>query len=162
MNTTFVDAVKNTQTETVTENGMLTYTSSLNANVDFFFTAAAKRGQKIEDLFERAYQENRQLAMRNFAWLRDVRGGAGERQLVRDLLQYLEINHPSELTQMIPLIPVYGRWDDLLVFTSKAAKAEAFSLIKDALKKGERAQQLLSTIDSMSESDAEKLLSEIE
>lgn len=161
MDTTFADAIKDTQTKTTTKNGMTTYTSSLNANVDFFFTAAAKRSQKIDDLFARAYTENRQLAMRNLAWLRNIRGGAGERQLFRDLLHYIEVNHPSELPQLIPLVPYYGRWDDLLVFKTNNAKKQAFAFIKNTIDKGVKAREILATIDSMSEEEAEKLLSEL-
>ena len=50
----FVDAVKTVPTETVTNNGMKTYTSSMNALVDLFFAIGASRGKDISPAFVKA------------------------------------------------------------------------------------------------------------
>jgi len=46
--------------------------------------------------------------------LRDCRGGKGERTLGRQALTWLFVNYPDEFSRVLPLLPEYGRWDDLL------------------------------------------------
>jgi hypothetical protein len=130
---TFVNAVKNTQVVRETTNGMKTYDSSLNSNVDLFFAIGSSRGKDITALFERAYQEDRQLALRIAAWARDVRGGAGERSTFRSLLKFVEANHSNELPMFVNVGPAFGRWDDILELTTPVGKKLAFDLIKEHL-----------------------------
>lgn len=157
--TTFKDAVKETPVESRTNNGMRTNDSSLNACINLFFQIGASRGNKnIITTFERAYQEDRVSALRIAAWARDVRGGAGERDTFRNILQFIETNHLSDLALMLPLVPVYGRWDDLFAVKSTVGRKIAFNLIKDAFKKGQIAQRVLGKIDSMSEEECQKML----
>ena len=132
---TFKNAVLKTPVEARTLNGMKALESTLSNTTDLFFKIGASRGQNITAAFERAYQEDADLAVRIALWVRDVRGGAGERQLFRDILVYLEKTHLSVLTetQLLSKIPVIGRWDDLLVFTNPDVKAIAHALIRGAL-----------------------------
>jgi hypothetical protein len=67
-------------------------------------------------------------------WARDVRGGAGEREVVRNILLSLEKNYPEVLDRVLPHLAEFGRWDDMLIFKTKAVKAKAFTLIGDALR----------------------------
>ena len=46
-------------------------------------------------------------------YIRDCRGGMGERKLFRWGLQWLAINYPIETAKYIQYIPEYGRWDDI-------------------------------------------------
>jgi len=86
----FVNAVINQSART--ENGMLARQSTANANVDLFFAIGASRGKDIVPQFVSALVENREWALRIAQWARDVRGGAGERQIFRDIVAYLEVN----------------------------------------------------------------------
>lgn len=122
--------------ETTTTNGMAAFVGTLNANVDLFFNIGASRGKDILPAFTAALVENRELALRIAQWARDVRGGAGERQIYRDILKYLENADPSAAKALIMNTPEIGRWDDLLVFTNPLLKNFAFSLIETALKNG--------------------------
>ena len=71
-----------------TTNGAMTLATSTNANVDLFFQIGASRGTDISDMFAKALEENKELALRILLWTRDVRGGAGERQtLSKDYIQ---------------------------------------------------------------------------
>ena len=135
--TTFKTATKNTQTESRTENGMKTYDSSLNACVDLFFTIGASRGKNITSQFERAFQENAELATKILLWSRDIRGGAGERQIFRDMLVNIEANHNDFLGPIMKAVPELGRWDDLLVLKTDAARTVAFDMIGAALQAGD-------------------------
>jgi len=108
--------------------------SSLNANVDLFFSAAASRGKDISAKFRAALSENRELALRLALWLRDAREGAGEREQFRSLLKFLEKNDEAALLHVVPVVPELGRWDDLLVFQTDLWKNAAFSVISQGLR----------------------------
>ena len=96
----FVNAVQETPVETRTINGMKTNASSMNALVDLFFAIGASRGKDMTKAFEKAIVANETLALRLLMWARDVRGGAGEREVVRKILTYMEKNHPAALERI--------------------------------------------------------------
>ena len=130
----FLDALR--QEDMVTENGMATNSTSLNACVDLFFNIGAMRGQDKQRLiatFSKAFNEDPKRAMKLLFWARDVRGGAGERQVFKDILVYLAENHDLVLKPNLHLISEYGRWDDLLSLAGTYLEKEAFTLISDAL-----------------------------
>lgn len=122
--------------DTFTENGMTTSSSSLNSCVNLFFQIGAMRGQDKQVLintFVKAYEENPLTAIKLLFWARDVRGGAGERQIFRDLLRYLATNRTQSLSKNISLIPEYGRWDDLLILLGTPLEDDAIKVIKVGL-----------------------------
>ena len=129
---TFVEAVKNQEARTT--NGMKARKSTTNAVVDLFYNAGASRGKNIVPAFTAALVENRELALRVAAWLRDARGGAGERQLFRDLLVHLEKTDPDAALALLKKIPEVGRWDDIFVFQTSALKSAAYAMLGDALR----------------------------
>ncbi len=45
---------------------------------------------------------------------RDSRGGKGERDIGRIMFRWLAQNHTELFLKVLPLIPEYGRWDDIL------------------------------------------------
>jgi len=125
---------------TVTENGMATNTTSLNANVDLFFKGGAMRAaadQDIISLVSKAWIENPTICLRNLFWIRDVRGGAGERRFFKIAIKYLADQDPLGIADVIHFIPEFGRWDDLLIFESTASEDLALSLIDKALTQGD-------------------------
>ena len=130
----FVTAVKTVPSFTRTENGMRTLESSKSDLVDLFFSIGASRGKDLSTQFARALAQDETLALRMLAWARDVRGGAGEREVVRKILLNLEKTNPKALARILPHLAEFGRWDDLLIFTSKDVKAKAFTMIGDALR----------------------------
>ena len=129
---TFVEAVVNQEARTT--NGMKARKSTANAVVDLFYNAGASRGKNIIPAFTAAFVENKDLALRVAAWLRDARGGAGERQLFRDILVHLENTDPESAKALLKKVPELGRWDDLFVFKTKALKTEAYDMLGDALR----------------------------
>ena len=130
----FLDAL---QTEdTLTENGMVTNSSTLNECVNLFFTIGAMRGQDKErllSLFSKAFIENPKTALRILFWARDVRGGAGERQIFRDIIQLLAEVAPKVLVKNIKFIPEFGRWDDLTVLFNTKVNNDAIDTIVQGL-----------------------------
>lgn len=131
---TFANAVKNKEARTT--NGMKARASTANAVVDLFYKIGASRGKDITADFVAAFAENKELTLRVAQWARDVREGAGERQIFRDILKYLERTDTEAASLVMNKVPELGRWDDLLVFTDPALKAQAFGLIKSALNEG--------------------------
>jgi len=130
----FVDALR--QEDQLTENGMATNSTSLNACVDLFFNIGAMRGQdktRLIATFSKAFNEDPKRALKLLFWARDVRGGAGERQVFKDILVYLAENHDLVLKNNLQYVSEYGRWDDLLALVGTYLEKDAFTLISDAL-----------------------------
>lgn len=132
--TSFAEAVKKTPAVSRTENGMKAKAHSGNALVDLFYKIGASRGKSVIAEFERAFQEDPNIAMKIALWSRDVRGGAGERQIFRDILVHLEKVRPDVLEKVMPFVAEFGRWDDLLIFKTEKFKHMAYTLIGDALR----------------------------
>ena len=130
----FVEAVEEVQIETHTANGMKTFDSSKSALVDLFFSIGASRGKDLSNEFVRALKQDETLALRLLMWARDVRGGAGEREVVRKILLTMEKNYPEVLVRVLPHLAEFGRWDDLLIFQTVPVKRVAFTLIGNALR----------------------------
>lgn len=129
---TFVSAVQNQSARTA--NGMVARKSTASACVDLFFKAGASRGKNITKEFTAALVENEDVAMRLALWLRDARGGAGERELFRQIMVYLESYRPELAAKLLPKVPELGRWDDLFVFKTEALKTQAYTMLGDALR----------------------------
>ena len=130
---TFIDAIDNQEARTL--NDMKARKSTMDANVDLFFKIGASRGKNIIPSFVAAFVENKEYAMRIVQWVRDIRGGAGERQLFKDILSYLEQNEPNLAIKLINKIPELGRWDDMLInYSNKNVEDYAFTLYKQAIK----------------------------
>lgn len=124
-----------TATEGQTLNGAITNVSSLNANVDLFFAIGSSRGKDITNLFSDAFSENPEAATRILMWARDVRGGAGERQTFRDLLETIINNGETSIARAVMhKVPEIGRWDDLFVAFSTPLEREALRMISAALR----------------------------
>ena len=116
----FMDGLKETLNEefntSVTENGALGYRTSGKELLDINFSVTSMRNmseQEIVDKFVKAFYEDKLLAIKWLFFARDVREGLGERRLFRTCLKYLAHEHGDIVTAIIPLVPEYGRWDDL-------------------------------------------------
>jgi hypothetical protein len=112
----FLDELQKQTNKTVTENGAVTNKSTLNPCLDFFAMAGAMRNNQAEatKLFTRAYATDKLTTVRTLFYLRDIRGGQGERSLFRSLLQTLRNLDKPVYDTVRRYIPEYGRWDDLI------------------------------------------------
>lgn len=122
-----LENLKNEAAKQYTENGDINLSTTYNANLDFFGNAGTLRGQeeKIVKLFSLALIEDPKLAIENLFFLRDVRGGTGERDLFRACLAYLAEKNPEGAVKLLPFIVEYGRWDDILVLMDNKQTADA-------------------------------------
>lgn len=131
--TTLLSAIQTN--DSLTENGMVTNSTSLNNCVDLFFQIGAMRGQdktRLINAFTKAFGENQLTAMKLLFWARDVRGGAGERQIFKDIVKYLANNRTEVMRKNIHLISEFGRWDDILVLIDTPLEKDALELISEA------------------------------
>lgn len=143
MRNTFVQALTQPQVAprpitARTQNGMRARATTSNPALDLFGSIGASRGKDILPAFKAAFAENQDLALRIAQWARDVRGGAGERQLYRDILLEIEKRQPKLLVEsrLLDNLPELGRFDDLLIFTNVEVRAKALSILADALVAG--------------------------
>lgn len=114
-----------------TANGAKTYSTSKNKVLDLFFAIGASRGQDITQLVLGAAEEDPELTAKVLLWARDVRGGAGERQLFRDSVA--KLNDPYLIAQVLQKVPEVGRWDDLLVFLGTPQEPVVLDLLRQGL-----------------------------
>ena len=132
----FINAQNN---KTYTENGALTNKSTLSGIVDWFFHGAALRRETNEDrilkLFEGALVEDKTAALRTLFYIRDVRGGQGERRVFRICLKYLANTEKNWLVKNLNLIAEYGRYDDYLVLLDTNCKEEVVDYLGTQLEK---------------------------
>lgn len=134
---TLLDALQ--KNDSLTENGMVSNSTSLNKCVDLFFEIGAMRGHSVDELynsFNQAFNTNPLVAMKILFWVRDVRGGAGERQIFKNIIERLAKDNTDVLLKNLSLIPEYGRWDDLLVLFGTPLEKNALELISNGLKAG--------------------------
>lgn len=111
-----LNAIQTKQNYTHTENGAVTLKSTLSHTLDFFGLGGSLRNRTEGDviaLFSKAFAEDRLLALKTLFYLRDIRGGQGERKTFRTCIKWIANEYPDVLVKNIENILEYGRWDDL-------------------------------------------------
>ena len=131
-----LNALKNQANFTYTENGALTHRTTRSDLLDMFAMGAAYRNRSDEDvllMFRKAFKENPVYAMKCLFYIRDVRGGQGERRFFRVCMRDLATQNLDAAKRNLNNIPEYGRWDDLLVFIGTPLEKDAIAVIKSQL-----------------------------
>ena len=129
--------------KTFTENGDLAYKSTGSACLDFFSLCGGMRRNisALDKLFAKAYAENPVIAIKILFYMRNIRGGLGERNSFRVLLKELAKFYPEVAKQIVYAVPEYGRWDDILVLLDTPVKNEAIALIKQQVQEDKNAME---------------------
>ena len=138
----YLDKLKTEANYTRTLNGAKTHGSTGDACLDFFAVAGGMRYRSPSEqirLFDRAYIETPDLAMKLLFHLRDIRGGMGERSLFRTLMRHVAFTWPESARKNAAYIAEFGRWDDLLCLLGTPAKKQAVQVIRDQLAEDEAA-----------------------
>ena len=109
-----ISAIEKEAHDATTANGALSNSTTCNAVLDFFSKCGALRGQETNALiyFKKAFGENETLALRALFYMRDIRGGQGERDNFRFIIQWIATNHKEAIIRNLIHIPVFGRYDD--------------------------------------------------
>lgn len=119
-----------------TTNGAVNYKSTLNKCLDFFFNISAFRKSSPIAMFDAAFNEDPELAVRVMLYARDIRGGARERSMFRQLLAHID-RKDSDLAIMIcTKVPELGRWDDLLSVQQANTREFVYAMFAQALNDG--------------------------
>lgn len=129
----FLDDFQDSTNETTTFNGAKAYKTTKSGLLDFFAMAGSVRNrdeQSILRLFVNALEEDELLALKALFYIRDIRGGQGERDTFRTCINYLALNRPNILRKSLKLIPEYGRWDDMYSVFDTVLKDDAVKIIK--------------------------------
>ena len=143
----FMDAMKaeNNLRKTLTENGAVAYATTGKEMLDFNFKLAGYRKASEEEIqrdFGRVYYEDPILAMRFIFWVRDIRGGAGERRTFRACFKWLAEHKPEVVKAMIPLVAEYGRFDDILPLLDTSLRKDVSAYYKKQLKEDNKRRKL--------------------
>ena len=137
MTNTFLQNALNT---TTTQNGAKTYKSSLSACLDLFSMGVSSNAK--EQLILSALAEDPVLATKVVLYLRDVRGGQGNKDIARAFHNTVINTKTSvsiaNLIKILPHLPEVGSWKDvynLYGMNSKLDKA-ILNLVSEALTDG--------------------------
>lgn len=134
---TFMSNLTNMTNYKRTENGALAHKTTTSAVLDMFAFGGAYRKRSDADcivLFKNAFEENSALALKCLFYLRDIRGGQGERRFFRVCFKWLAQNYPEVVKRNLVNISEYGRWDDV-IYTCVGTPVEtaALTMVKHQL-----------------------------
>ena len=143
----FMDAMKaeNNLRKTLTENGAVAYATTGKEMLDFNFKLAGYRKaseKEIQRDFGLVYYEDSLLAVRFIFWVRDIRGGAGERRVFRVCLKWLAEHKSKVAKELIPLVAEYGRFDDILPLLDTGLRKDVSVYYKKQLKEDNKRRKL--------------------
>jgi len=143
----FVEHLAETSKEinnlSITENGFAGYKTTGKAILDFFFKIASYKNNQellVKDFEAVLAEEKLEIAIALALYLRDVRGGQGQRASGRTVFHSLIDSGrltAESIAKLISLLPEYGRWDDVLSFVNHsvagatAKNAITAQLLKD-------------------------------
>lgn len=133
----FLNELKQVTNYKLTENFGVAHKTTNSAVYDLFALGGAYRHRNEADcilLFKNAYEENKLLALKCLFYLRDVRGGQGEKRFFRICFNWLSKEHPEDVRKLYTLVPEYGRYDDLWYSTKDTEVFKnTLALIEDQL-----------------------------
>lgn len=129
----FSEVMREESKWTKTENGADAKNTTDSALLDMFAAIGSMRTRTEDEIiqkFELAFQEDALGAMRCLFWVRDCRGGAGERRVFRVLLPHIAKKHTKEMINTLGFIPEYGRWDDLYSLVGTEAEPYMWEFVR--------------------------------
>lgn len=132
----FMTGLKNATNYTYTENGALSHKFTGSKLYDLFALGGAYRERSDADvinLFKQAFEENEPYAMKCLFYLRDVRGGAGERRFFRVCIKWLAKIHPEAVLRNFDYFAEFGRYDDYFCLFDTPLEKNVLRLIKHQL-----------------------------
>lgn len=127
--------------ESITENGAVGYRTTGKDLLDLNFAVSSLRNATPDDIrgrFERAFAEDNLYGLKWLMMCRDAREGLGEKRTPRIIFRYLAKVEPNIAKALIPLIPEYGRFDDLFAFFGTKCEKDALKYIKDQFEEDQR------------------------
>lgn len=133
----FTDLLEDAVNFTETENGAVALKSTKSGLLDAFGKLGAMRTNEATEIiktFNLAFAEDKELAMKLLFYVRDIRGGQGERRVFRVIMNHLAKNKPEVVIKNLDNFAFYGRYDDLLCLLDTPVEREVLGYIYDTLK----------------------------
>jgi len=134
---TFMNQLKNNANYGYTENGAVKRVTTGSAVYDMFAMGAAYRSRSDADcilLFKNAFEEDETLALKCLFYIRDCRGGQGERRFFRVCMRWLAENYPERAAALAEYIPEYGRYDDWFkIYFGTPVEGQVIEMMKKQL-----------------------------
>ena len=106
----------------LTENGAVGYNTTGKVLTDLNFRVSSFRKGLSEDsiqLFIQAMNEDLEYAIKWLFFMRDIRGGMGERDAFQELYMKYGACYPNEAKATLKLVAEFGRWKDVIDIISK-------------------------------------------
>jgi hypothetical protein len=135
-NSKLFNAMEDELNVTYTENGALTLKSTKSSLLDFFSLGGALRTRSESDIiniFIKAWHENHDLALRTLFYLRDIRGGQGERRTFRIILKQLGNQYPDIVIKNFKFIAEMGRYDDFFELLGTQCESQVLEFLSQQI-----------------------------
>lgn len=104
--------------------------------LDLNFALSSMRNKSEDEIiksFMRAYFEDKLRAVKWLFFSRDTRSGMEERRFFRIIIKHLAKEIPVAIKKIVPLIPRYGRWDDMWNLLTTSLKNDVVIHIANTL-----------------------------
>ena len=134
-----LEAMKDNANIGYTENGAVKRVTTKSDLLDMFAMGAAMRSRSDEDIilmWRKAFAENPVYALKCLFYIRDIRGGQGERRFFRLCMKDLAKTNPDVAKRNLKYIPEYGRYDDLYCLFDTPVENDMLAFLKEELYEG--------------------------
>ena len=114
-----LESEKNKQ---LTENGAVGYKTTGKHLVDLNFKVTSMRNGISDsdmDIFVQAMREDLEYTIKWLFFMRDIRGGMGERDAFQELYMKYGACYPNEAKATLKLVAEFGRWKDVIDIIAK-------------------------------------------
>lgn len=101
-----------------TENGAPSYCTTEDPRLDLFFkTVRGITNEDLVDLLEKSWTISPRDTLRTMFYVRDCRGGKGERKIFWDFMSWLYTKEKGLFEKNLPCVPYYGSFKDFRKMT---------------------------------------------
>ena len=142
------------------DNGAAMYKTSGHKLLDLNFNIISLRNRSIahDDIWQEyaiVLKENPIYALKWLLFLRDIRGGVGEREVFRNLFHNALLYYTQlDISKLINYVAEYGRWDDIVDIFFRVKEDDRNNFVND---KEDIANLLLDAILNQLKADEEAL-----
>lgn len=130
----FTEIAKMTTEQTTTENGAVAWATTGTSLVDLFGIVGALRHNSCDEIiakFNDAYKEDKLLALKMLFYARNIRGGLGERNTFRVILNHLAKTQPEVVLHNLENISLFGRYDDYYELVDTPCENQMWAYLKE-------------------------------
>ena len=130
----FREAIDNENKWTKTWNGEDALRTTTSKCLDFFGRAGAMRGADLMDkldMFDAAFKEDKDIAVKLLFYTRDIRGGYGERDTFNQIFAHLANINKESVVKNLWAVLEFGRAKDLYSLIGTLAEDDMWQFMKD-------------------------------